>query len=215
MASLRPVRRLDAVMIVIISPAWSGTFRDSATSRTTRETPMKATTVLSEFASKTGFDDISAEAVSATKRHILDCAGVALAATVEPAGASLWTLRGSREGNQRHPFSEPPCAPASCPPHGPMAPWRTCWISTTPVFHIQPPAFYRPRSPWRRNQARQVANWLPPSVLVWRCSNGCRLSGARIPSHFPLWVFGGGGGSRQYRRTEPPANGSGHRTCGG
>lgn len=47
---------------------------------------MKATTVLSEFASKTGLDDISAEAVEATKRHILDCTGVALAATAEPAG---------------------------------------------------------------------------------------------------------------------------------
>jgi 2-methylcitrate dehydratase PrpD len=47
---------------------------------------MGATTVLSEFASKTGLADISAEAIAATKRHILDCAGVGLAATVEPAG---------------------------------------------------------------------------------------------------------------------------------
>ncbi|MBI1988565.1 MAG: MmgE/PrpD family protein, partial [Betaproteobacteria bacterium] len=42
--------------------------------------------VLSEFASKIRIADISAEAVAATKRHILDCVGVALAATVEPAG---------------------------------------------------------------------------------------------------------------------------------
>ena len=47
---------------------------------------MGATTVLSEFASKTRIADISAEAVAATKRHILDCTGVGLAATVEPAG---------------------------------------------------------------------------------------------------------------------------------
>ncbi|MBT5666657.1 MAG: hypothetical protein HOJ06_15065, partial [Rhodospirillaceae bacterium] len=47
---------------------------------------MKATTVLAEFASKTRLDDIAAEAVAATKRHILDCTGVALAATSEPAG---------------------------------------------------------------------------------------------------------------------------------
>lgn len=47
---------------------------------------MGATAVLSEFASETRIADISAEAVAATKRHILDCAGVALAATVEPAG---------------------------------------------------------------------------------------------------------------------------------
>lgn len=47
---------------------------------------MKATTILSEFASKTRLEDISAEAIAATKRHILDCTGVALAATVEPAG---------------------------------------------------------------------------------------------------------------------------------
>jgi len=47
---------------------------------------MGATTVLSEFASKTRIADISAEAIAATKRHILDCAGVGIAATVEPAG---------------------------------------------------------------------------------------------------------------------------------
>ena len=47
---------------------------------------MGATAVLSEFASKTRIADLSAEAVAATKRHILDCAGVGLAATMEPAG---------------------------------------------------------------------------------------------------------------------------------
>jgi 2-methylcitrate dehydratase PrpD len=47
---------------------------------------MGATAVLSEFASKTRIADLSVEAVAATKRHILDCAGVGLAATVEPAG---------------------------------------------------------------------------------------------------------------------------------
>ena len=47
---------------------------------------MGATAVLSEFASNTRITDISAEAVAATKRHILDCTGVALAATAEPAG---------------------------------------------------------------------------------------------------------------------------------
>ena len=47
---------------------------------------MKATAVLSEFASKTRLANISAEATAATRRHILDCIGVALAAAVEPAG---------------------------------------------------------------------------------------------------------------------------------
>lgn len=47
---------------------------------------MGATAVLSQFASKTRIADISAEAIAATKRHILDCAGVGLAAAVEPAG---------------------------------------------------------------------------------------------------------------------------------
>jgi 2-methylcitrate dehydratase PrpD len=47
---------------------------------------MSATAILSEFASKTRIADISANAVEATKRHILDCVGVGLAATVEPAG---------------------------------------------------------------------------------------------------------------------------------
>lgn len=45
-----------------------------------------ATAVLSAFASKTRITDLSPEAVAATKRHILDCAGVALAANTEPAG---------------------------------------------------------------------------------------------------------------------------------
>lgn len=47
---------------------------------------MGTTAVLSEFASKIRIGDISAEAIAATKRHILDCTGVGLAATVEPAG---------------------------------------------------------------------------------------------------------------------------------
>ena len=47
---------------------------------------MAATAVLSEFASTIRLSNISAAAVAATKRHILDCAGVALAAAVEPAG---------------------------------------------------------------------------------------------------------------------------------
>lgn len=47
---------------------------------------MKATAVLSEFASTTRIYDITADAIVATKRHILDCAGVALAASVEQAG---------------------------------------------------------------------------------------------------------------------------------
>ncbi len=47
---------------------------------------MAATAILSEFASRTRVSDLSAEAVAATKRHILDCAGVTLAAAQEPAG---------------------------------------------------------------------------------------------------------------------------------
>ena len=47
---------------------------------------MAATAILSSFASKTRLSDISDEAVAATKRHILDCTGVALAAVVEPPG---------------------------------------------------------------------------------------------------------------------------------
>lgn len=47
---------------------------------------MGPTAALSTFASKTRSTDISAEAIAATKRHILDCMGVALAAAVEPAG---------------------------------------------------------------------------------------------------------------------------------
>lgn len=44
------------------------------------------TAILSEFVSRTVLADISAEAIAATKRHILDCTGVALAASVEQSG---------------------------------------------------------------------------------------------------------------------------------
>lgn len=59
---------------------------------------MGATTVLSEFASKTAIAQISAEAIAATKRHILDCIGVGLAATVEPAGRIILDLTREQGG---------------------------------------------------------------------------------------------------------------------
>jgi len=62
---------------------------------------MKATTVLSEFASKTRLDDISSEAIAATKRHILDCTGVALAATAEPAGRIVLDVTREQGGDPK------------------------------------------------------------------------------------------------------------------
>ena len=62
---------------------------------------MKATKVLSEFASKTRLDDISADAVAATKRHILDCTGVALAATAEPAGRIVQDITREQGGDPK------------------------------------------------------------------------------------------------------------------
>ncbi len=59
---------------------------------------MGATTVLSEFASSTRIAGISAEAIAATKRHILDCAGVGLAATVEPAGRIILDITREQGG---------------------------------------------------------------------------------------------------------------------
>jgi 2-methylcitrate dehydratase PrpD len=59
---------------------------------------MGATAVLSEFASRTRIADISAEAVAATKRHILDCTGVGLAATVEPAGRIILDITREQGG---------------------------------------------------------------------------------------------------------------------
>jgi 2-methylcitrate dehydratase PrpD len=59
---------------------------------------MGATTVLSEFASRTRCGDISADAIAATKRHILDCTGVGLAATVEPAGRIVLELTREQGG---------------------------------------------------------------------------------------------------------------------
>jgi 2-methylcitrate dehydratase PrpD len=62
---------------------------------------MGATTILSEFASRTRIADISTEAVAATKRHILDCAGVGLAATVEPAGRIVLDVTRDQGGAQQ------------------------------------------------------------------------------------------------------------------
>ncbi len=59
---------------------------------------MGATTVLSEFASKTRISDLSFDAIAATKRHILDCAGVGLAATVEPAGRIILDMTREQGG---------------------------------------------------------------------------------------------------------------------
>ena len=62
---------------------------------------MGATTILSEFASTARIGDLSAEAVAATKRHILDCTGVALAATVEPAGRIVLDVTRDQGGNSQ------------------------------------------------------------------------------------------------------------------
>ncbi len=62
---------------------------------------MKATAVLSEFASKTRLGDMSAEAVAATKRHILDCTGVALAASVEPPGRIIRDITREQGGTPK------------------------------------------------------------------------------------------------------------------
>jgi 2-methylcitrate dehydratase PrpD len=59
---------------------------------------MGATSLLSEFASSTRLQAISAEALAATKRHILDCVGVALAATAEPAGRIVLDVTRSQGG---------------------------------------------------------------------------------------------------------------------
>ena len=59
---------------------------------------MGATTILSEFASKTRIADISSDAIEATKRHILDCTGVGLAATTEPAGRIILDITRSEGG---------------------------------------------------------------------------------------------------------------------
>ena len=53
---------------------------------------MEVTAVLSSFASATRLPGISREAIAATKRHILDCTGVTLAAVVEPPGRIVLDL---------------------------------------------------------------------------------------------------------------------------
>lgn len=57
------------------------------------------TKVLSEFASRIRLADISNEAIAATKRHILDCTGVSLAASVEPSGRLVTEVTSEQGGN--------------------------------------------------------------------------------------------------------------------
>lgn len=59
---------------------------------------MEATAILSAFASTTRLRDISVAAIAATKRHILDCAGVAVAAAVEPAGRIILDITHAQGG---------------------------------------------------------------------------------------------------------------------
>lgn len=60
---------------------------------------MKVTAILSEFASKTKLADISAEAIAATKRHIMDCTGVALAACTEAPGRIVLDITREQGGH--------------------------------------------------------------------------------------------------------------------
>ncbi len=62
---------------------------------------MSATEILSDFANKIEFNDLSSEAVSNTKRHILDCIGVGLAATVEPAGQIIIDITREQGGDPK------------------------------------------------------------------------------------------------------------------
>lgn len=60
---------------------------------------MQATAILAEFATRTRLSDISAEAIAATKRHILDCTGVALAASVEAPGRIVLDITREQGGH--------------------------------------------------------------------------------------------------------------------
>jgi 2-methylcitrate dehydratase PrpD len=60
---------------------------------------MQVTAILAEFASRTRLSDIPAEAIAATKRHILDCTGVGLAACAEPSGRIVLDITREQGGN--------------------------------------------------------------------------------------------------------------------
>jgi 2-methylcitrate dehydratase PrpD len=62
---------------------------------------MQVTAILAEFASKTRLADITPAAVTATKRHILDCTGVALAAVGEPAGRVVLDITTEQGGTPK------------------------------------------------------------------------------------------------------------------
>ena len=185
---------------------------------------MGATAVLSEFASKTRISDISAEAVAATKRHILDCAGVALAAAVEPAGrivlditreqggapqarvlgSSLRTSTRFRGMGQRCPR-----ASAGLRRHRLFAPDRLHPAGRT----CDGRGGGRDR---RRSGGRRLCRpgGLRAAVVV-RPAARAGTAAARLSPHLAVRVFGGGGGGGQHRRTEPQPDGRRHRACGG
>lgn len=60
---------------------------------------MQVTAILAEFASRTRLSDISADAIAATKRHILDCTGVGLAACVEAPGRIVLDITREQGGH--------------------------------------------------------------------------------------------------------------------
>lgn len=59
---------------------------------------MGATSLLAGFASDIRFRDIDTDTIAAAERHILDCAGVALAASAEPAGRIVRDITAEQGG---------------------------------------------------------------------------------------------------------------------
>src|SRR5439155_22155210 len=59
---------------------------------------MRATSAIAEFIAKSRWEDCPAEAVDAARRAILDCLGVMLAGSVEPAARILTDIARSEGG---------------------------------------------------------------------------------------------------------------------
>ncbi len=184
---------------------------------------MAATAVLSEFASTTRLSDISAAAVAATKRHILDCAGVALAAAVEPAGRIVLDVTREQGG-----APQARVLGSSLRTSTVSAAWANGALAhlldfddtgfSHPTACILPAALAMAEAEGvdrRRSGGRRLcrAGGVRAAVVI-RPAARAGTAPARLSPHLALRVLGGGGGGGQHRPTEPRPDGRRHRACG-
>ena len=185
---------------------------------------MEATAVLAAFASGIRLPDISIAAIAATKRHILDCVGVALAAAVEPAGRIILDITQEQGG-----AAQARVLGSSLRTSAVSAAWANGALAHLLDFDdtgfSHPTACILPAALAMAEGAGASGGDLVTAVCVGlevfrtavaiRPATRAGAAAARLPSHVVVWVFGRGRRGGQHRRTEPHPDGRRHRTGSG